>query len=194
MLRRAIPGDFAANESIEMGWRHQGQAVCSALMDSYQLVEQDQPLRQALTRAVGEVQAEEGSILLLAENGHGLRFVVCHSPVAEKLRGVVTPLAEGVSGLAFSLQQPMVVNNAQQDPSFSRKIDQATGSDTRSILAVPLVTSGAEFGVVTAINSKRAGGFSAEDLTAFVELARLLTQRLTALNIRLESQNDGTFI
>lgn len=162
-------------------------------MDAYDTVKSDAALRGMLSRAVASIEASEGSLLLVTPDGQGLCFVIAHSPVEDKLVGNVETLNKGISGLAFSLQQPMVVNDTASDPSFDPSVDRRTGVKTKSILVVPLVSPNDEFGVLTAINSRREGGFSHQDLETYGEAARDITERLAVLNLALSSQNDGPF-
>lgn len=162
-------------------------------MDAYEKVRTDTVLRAMLSRAVEGIQATEGSLLLVSSDGQGLRFVLAHSPVEDRLVGNVEPLNKGISGLAFSLQQPMVVNDTDSDPSFDPTVDRRTGVKTKSILVVPLVSPTDEFGVLTAINSRREGGFIHQDLKTYGEAARDITEHLASLHLALSSQNDGPF-
>ena len=110
-----------------------------------------------------------------------MRFAASCSPLAEELFGLTQPVNQGVSGLAVTLQQPMIVNDTDQDGNFDPTVDQAIGSQTRSIMVAPLSTAEREFGVVTAINSNQAEGFSAQNLDEFIEAAGRISQRLETL-------------
>jgi len=48
--------------------------------------------------------------------------------------------------------QPIFIPDADQDPRFSARVDRATGFDTRSIIALPLVVRGEVIGVFEVIN------------------------------------------
>ena len=162
-------------------------------MSDYTRASADAELRGQLREAVRGAGAEEGSVLLLTEDGHALEFVLCESPVAATLQGMRQPLDRGITGLAFSLQQPMVVNDVARDTAFDPTVQEHTKVRTRSIMVVPLVAPCGEFGALTAVNSSRPDGFCAEDLTRYGEAARRITERLIALNLALPSPNDGAF-
>jgi GAF domain-containing protein len=144
-------------------------------------VASDPALAALLREAVREVDAAEGSILLVTEDGHGLRFVLSASPVAAALAGTVQPLNRGITGLAFTMQQPMVVNDTAHDGSFDPTVQERTGVRTASVMAVPLVSPQGEYGALTAVNSRRAGGFSATDLETYSTAAQRIIVRLAAL-------------
>jgi len=161
-------------------------------MTEYQRAAGDGPLRELLTGAVGDVSAAEGAILLLSEDGASLEFVLNTSPGEEKLIGLRQPLGKGITGLAFTLQQPMVVNDVSRDASFDPTVQERSGVSTRSIMVVPLVSPEAEFGALTAINAE-SGAFSNLDLESFSEKAGRIVTRLAELNLSLPAPNDGDF-
>ena len=155
-------------------------------MIAYEKVSLDTALRQMLDEAVDAVSAAEGSILLFSDDGGSLRFVLSHSPVAQKLEGLQQPLSHGITGLAVSLQQPMIVNETCQNAMFDPTVDLKTGMTTRTIMIVPLVTPKVEFGALTAINSRRAEGFGLEDLHHYSVFAEQICRRLTDLELGME--------
>jgi GAF domain-containing protein len=162
-------------------------------MTDYSPAADDPELRTLLREAVQRADAAEGSILLLTEDGRALRFVVCESPVAATLTGTVQPLDKGITGLAFMLQQPMVVNDTARDGSFDPTVQERTGVKTSSVMAVPLVSPQGEFGALTAVNSRRPGGFSGDDLARYSEAAGRITARLASLQLNLPAPNAGAF-
>jgi GAF domain-containing protein len=139
-----------------------------------------------LDEAVQAVSAAEGSILLLSEGGKSLRFVVSHSPVADKLLALEQPLGKGITGLSVSLQQPMIVNETERSSAFDPSVDAETGVQTKSIMVVPLVTPAEEFGALTAINSIARVGFAAQDLERYSEFAEQIASRLSDLGLGMK--------
>lgn len=155
-------------------------------MNSYSKTTNDPILAGLLGEAVATVKASEGSILLFTESGSHLRFVVSNSPVAERLLGSEIPLNEGITGLAVCLQQPMIVNETQSNPDFSKTIDSQSGVTTKSILVIPLVTPEQEFGAFTAINSRDQDGFGREDLEIYSRYAEQVCHRLVELDLGMD--------
>ncbi|MFZ4766578.1 MAG: hypothetical protein ACOYMN_16625, partial [Roseimicrobium sp.] len=66
------------------------------------------------------------------------------------------------------------------------KVDGATGVTTQSLMVVPLTTPQQEFGALTAINSRNAGGFSTNDLENYTASAESIAQRLTELDLGMD--------
>lgn len=160
-------------------------------MSAYSKVSGDSVLRQLLDEVVDSVLAESVAILLLDETGLNLRFVLAHSAASEKLLGLEQPLSKGITGLAVSFQQPMIVNQTEEDPAFDPTVDSKTGMTTESIMVVPLVTPHNEFGALTAVNSRKDMGFSREDLEACSIFAERMCRRLTELDLGM--QDAGPF-
>lgn len=144
-------------------------------------VRDDASLQQAIDQAVEAVNAEEGSILLVDESTHTLNFTVTCSPFADKLIGLKHPMSEGIVGVSMSFQQAVIENNTKSDPNYHSGVDQAVGSDTQSMLVVPLSNQEYEFGVVTAVNCKSHSGFSPDDLERYTEFAQRITDRIQAI-------------
>jgi sigma-B regulation protein RsbU (phosphoserine phosphatase) len=155
-------------------------------MNPYEKASQDQALRGLLQEALHEVHAAEGSVLLLGMGGSTLRFVVSISPVADRLLSLEQPLEKGVTGLSVCLQQPMVVNELHEHASFDPSVDRETGVTTKSLMVVPLSTPAQEFGALTAINSDKPGGFSADDLENYTAHAETIAQRLMELDLGMD--------
>jgi len=76
----------------------------------------------------------------------------------------------GIAGAAFTSGEPILIEDAYQDPRFNQRIDDQTGYRTRSIMAVPLRTiRGKLIGVVQCLN-KMDGEFVPLDVEAVNQL------------------------
>jgi hypothetical protein len=75
----------------------------------------------------------------------------------------------------------MVVNDTAHDGSFDPAVQERTGVRTESVMAVPLVSPLCEYGALTAVNSRRPGGFSGSDLTNYSTAAQRIIARLAVL-------------
>ena len=160
-------------------------------MSDLEAISGDAELRDLLAAAVGEVNATEGSILLVTADRQQLRFIVCHSPVADQLVGTTQHVDQGITGLSLSMQQPMIVNDVKSDPSHYSGVDELTQTTTKSEMVMPLASPEDEFGVMTAINSNSPGGFSTADLEIYGAAAEKITARLEELSVKEASSNAG---
>jgi GAF domain-containing protein len=136
-----------------------------------------------ITEASAELLGAETSSLLLLdeETGELTVDVAAGEPGRDVLRKTV-PAGTGIAGWVVQNDEPAVVASPRDDPRFYGEIDEKTGFETRSILAVPMRTRERVIGVIEVIN-KREGGFGDDD----VKLASALAgQAATAIdNARL---------
>jgi hypothetical protein len=95
-------------------------------------------------------------------------------------------LSHGITGLAVSLQQAMIVNETRNNAMFDPTVDAKTGMTTKTIMIVPLVTPREQFGALTAINSRKMEGFGQDDLQRYSIFAEQICRRLTDLELGME--------
>lgn len=152
-------------------------------------------LQNILENAVGILNCEAGSLLLVDENTLELVFRVTVGPVAQDLIGKRLPRGAGIVGQSVELKKPIIENVAQQSNRLG-DIDEQTGFVSRSLLAVPLQVKERVIGVVEVINRRDGLPFVENDetlLTAFagqaavaIENARLYTLTDQQLASRVE--------
>lgn len=130
-------------------------------------------LDQILQAALGSIQAQDGSLLLVDEETQELSFVVVHGSVRTKLVGHRIPLGLGIAGWVAQHGEPVIVPNVQTDPRFSSRVDQAFHFKTRSMICVPIVFNGRVFGVIQAINKSNGKEFVNGDLLMLNVVAQL---------------------
>jgi Nif-specific regulatory protein len=160
----------------------------------------DHLLQLATERVVTLLDIQSASIILLDEERDELVFkVVDDSRVGHEqhLREFRFPAKKGIAGWVIHEGQSQLVLDVDQDPRFYGKVDDHTGTKTRSLLCAPLRTKDRTIGVLEAIN-KLQGVFTSEDvrlLEAFanqvalaLENARLI-QELRAARERLSEEN-----
>jgi signal transduction histidine kinase len=134
-------------------------------------LELDPLLQNILENAVGILNCEAGSLLLVDEQTQELVFKVTVGPVAANLIGQRLPAGTGIVGRAVQTRQP-VIENEEQRTSSKRftGVDQQTGFISRSLMAIPLQAKDHVTGVVEVINRRDGLPFVAGDqelLTAF---------------------------
>jgi transcriptional regulator with GAF, ATPase, and Fis domain len=106
--------------------------------------------------------------------------------VAERLSAMRFPADRGLAGEALTSGRAIKVDDAQNDPRLYREVDRRTGVMTRSLLAVPLVSSRGSVGVIEAINAISGAPFTADDLNFLETLAGGIAVALE--NARLHGQ------
>ncbi|MCG3181144.1 MAG: Adaptive-response sensory-kinase SasA [Phycisphaerae bacterium] len=126
----------------------------------------DQPrvLGSALHVVGGLMGAEAESILLIDPDSGALHFYVAEGPAGEHIRGLPLPPDAGICGYVARTGQPLIVNDAQNDPRQYNAVDATTGMTTRNVLCVPIRSTQRMWGVLEVINKRTPGGFDAADL------------------------------
>jgi diguanylate cyclase (GGDEF)-like protein len=110
------------------------------------------------------LNCETGSVLLVNKEKNRLEFAfLSKEDEGERLFDVNLKMGEGIAGTVWSNGTPILINDAQNDPRFTDKVDKKTNTQTNSIIAVPLTVKGEVIGVLEAINKKN-GDFNPFDL------------------------------
>jgi len=152
-------------------------------------------LQNILENAVGILNCEAGSLLLVDDQTDEMTFKVTAGPVAANLVGQRLARGTGIVGRAVELRAPIIENHAQLSPNWFNT-DKQTGFVSRSLLAVPLQVKDRVIGVIEVINRRDGLPFVADDqtlLAAFagqgavaIENARLYTLTDQELAVRVE--------
>ena len=132
-----------------------------------------------LIRATLDVEA--GSLMLLDKGDlvFNVAFNIDDSIDMAMLRTLKLKLGRGIAGYCAARGEPIMVRNASESKQFSPEFDRLTGFQTRSVLAVPLISQGQVIGVIEVIN-KRGGDFHDNDM-------RLMQSIATSVSIALEN-------
>ncbi len=131
----------------------------------------DKVLSVIMEEAVGVLQGEAGSVLLLDEASGELVFAASVGPAADRLPGVRLPAGAGIAAQALTDGHPLLIADAQADARFYSRIDAMTGMVTRSLMAAPLRARGRIIGVMEVLN-KRSDLFTLNDLRLLDSLAQ----------------------
>jgi adenylate cyclase len=94
---------------------------------------------------------------------------------------------QGLCGWVAKFREPLLIDDAYNDPRFLKAFDESTGYKTSHVLVVPLFDRLELSGVLELIN-KRGGPFDAADLALVSAVCRASSLSLRAL--RLESTVD----
>ena len=115
-------------------------------------------------RGCGILNCHAATMFGADENRKTLTFLKTAGPVGADLIGVTFPYS-GVVGACVTDRKPLIVNDAENSPFFSNKVDKSSGFRTKSVIAVPAVFNGQLLGVMEFINSAE-GSFSLDDMQA----------------------------
>lgn len=109
------------------------------------------------------LSAETSSLLLLDEATNELTFEVATGESGETVREMRVPADRGIAGWVLAHNETVRIADVAGDPRFYGQIDESSGFQTRSMLAVPLTIRDRPIGVIEAINKQGPGGFTARD-------------------------------
>jgi len=96
--------------------------------------------------------ASNWSLLLVDPQTRELYFAVIVGVDPEQVKGIRLKLGEGIAGTVAATGQPTFIADVRRDPRFTDRVDESTGYDTRSIIALPLLVRGEVIGVFEVIN------------------------------------------
>jgi diguanylate cyclase (GGDEF)-like protein len=120
------------------------------------------------------------SILLKDPKTANLVFSVVVGENKKKLQGAKLTKGEGIAGYIMETGESLIVEDVSQDKRFSKRVDNYTGFQTRSIIGTPLKTGDKALGVIQLINRNREDAFSKKDmdlLTSIAEYAAIAIER-----------------
>jgi len=145
------------------------------------------PLQRLVELVRARWEAEAVSIARV-EPGGAVTFCAAGGGSAEQIIGLRLASGTGVVGWVATHGEPLWIPDVTVDARFYPSIDRRTGFNTRSILAVPLLSDGAVSGVLEFINP--AAGDDVGDYSDLLEAVALLAAPIlhsAGLSQRLQS-------
>jgi sigma-B regulation protein RsbU (phosphoserine phosphatase) len=122
----------------------------------------DELLDMIMKSASDLLDAETSSLLLLDEESGDLVIHVATGEPGEQVERRHVPPGKGIAGAVLESGDAVVVSEAKSDPRFYGVMDQATGFETKNMIALPLKVRDQTIGVVEVIN-KRDGDWTDDD-------------------------------
>lgn len=149
-----------------------------------------QLVKQVTQMTQQSLKASASSVLLFDDNRQDLYFEVAEGEAGKPLKQVRVSSQSGIAGWVARHGKPLVVNDVTKDRRFNKRVDDATGFVTRSIMCVPLVVQRDTIGVLEVLNKTDGSTFTEEDLATLVSVAS--TAAMAIANARLhQSVVDG---
>jgi GAF domain-containing protein len=148
-------------------------------------------LENIFMKALGLVNAPDGSLMLLDEETNELVFVVVRGSLAANLIGYRIPADEGIAGWVVQSGQPIAVSNLADDRRFARDVAESTGYVPSAMIAVPVESDDRVLGVLSVLDRDPDRSGAAGDL----ELAtRFAAQAAAALDARAAFTDAGAVL
>ena len=129
--------------------------------------------------------AEAASIFMLDEESDELVFEAVSGRGEGDLIGARFPSSTGIAGFALVTRQPLVVDDLESDPRFSRDRARATGYVPSSIVASPLLDDERALGVLSVLDRDPQRPFGLAELEL---LSRFSSQAAIGLGLLLRAR------
>ena len=117
--------------------------------------------RRVLARAVEDCRAEEGTLWLLSEDRERMEGTLNHGKTPQVMEGLSVPITQSVVGMVASTGVSASIGPEDYHHPVATR---AGAADTQAMIAAPVLIRGKLAGVVSAINPRGGGLFSADDL------------------------------
>lgn len=114
----------------------------------------DRVIMTVLEQAATVLDAERGSLWSLEENNSVIISKANIGPGAETVGEIRLKPGEGIAGRVIESGQGELVADAHNDPRWSRRVDAATGLETRSVITAPLKGENGVIGCLQLINKR----------------------------------------
>ncbi|MCU0821994.1 MAG: SpoIIE family protein phosphatase [Spirochaetes bacterium] len=117
------------------------------------------------------VNAEGSSLLLTDQMSGELIFYVVTGDKGNIIEGQKIPKGAGIAGYVASTEEPLIVNDVENDPRHFKDTDLKSNFITKSVLCVPIKIKGELMGVLEAVNARDGEGFDKWDQKLLLFLA-----------------------
>ncbi|MBK6793141.1 MAG: GAF domain-containing sensor histidine kinase [Anaerolineales bacterium] len=156
-------------------------------------------LLQLITATATDVLGcEAASILLLDERNPRLYFAAATGSDPARLAEIPVPIDNSLAGTIFRTNQPLILNDADQDPRHFPLVAEHIEFKVKTLLGVPMPIKDQTMGVLEAVN-KHNGSFNESDAALLsviaahaaiaINNARLLKSRQQALE-KVRAMNE----
>lgn len=160
----ANEGDkVAALERELVAERQARQALVETSVQLNSLLNLPELLNAIMGSATRLLGAETSSLMLLDETTGELTFTVATGESGARVKDLRVSADHGIAGWVLRHDETAVIDNVAEDPRFLGQIDQLSGFQTRSMLAMPLKIRGKAIGVIEVINKQDSATFSERD-------------------------------
>ena len=123
----------------------------------------DELLQQITATATELLDCEAASILLYDEKNPRLYFAAATGSDPAKLAEIPVPMEGSLAGTIFRTNQPIILNNADQDPRHYSNVSDHIKFKINTLLGVPMPIKDRNVGVLEAVN-KKDGVFTESDI------------------------------
>ena len=154
------------------------------------LCAEDEILSQLYTivkRANNEVQGDDSMLWILSKDENTLHPLATVNTERSLLDKIQVPVDDSVIGMVVSTGMSTTIG---PDDEYNPSVEQITGIETATMVAVPIYVDGKEFGVLSSIRSKADEVFAAKELKLYEWYAYVLSLVIEREHYRALIQSD----
>ena len=137
-------------------------------------------VNEILSKTIEAVDSKNGSLMLLDNDSNELVFVEVIGAARNKLLNYRIPSNTGIVGWSVKNHKPRLVENVSVDPLFNPRIDQFTGTITKTIICVPIMNGDICLGAIEVLNTRTGRFFTQLDVDVIVLAASLSGMAISA--------------
>jgi len=146
--------------------------------------------KRAIDAAGKLVDSEAGSLLFIDEETGELYFDVATGERGQRVTTIRLKKGQGIAGWVAEHNEPVIINDVQNDPRFFKGADGKSGFITRNMICLPVRTREKLIGVLQALN-KKDSDFNKDDLELLTALSNQVAVAIE--NARLYEELRETF-
>ncbi len=138
-----------------------------------------------MTKLMGFLHSEAGSILLIEEKTNELYFKIALGEKGREVKKYRLNLGEGIVGWVAQHGEPCIVNDVYLDTRFKKDISETIGFPTKTIICVPLKVGGQTIGALEMINKiGYRAAFSKDDVKLLSMIAGRVSEAIHLSRLR----------
>lgn len=134
-------------------------------------LELDELLHLVMINVSEALKAEASSVFIVDDKANDLYIRTATGEKEEEVKTIRVPIGEGIAGWVAKEGQPLLIDDAEQDPRFKKSISDAIGFKTKSVMCVPLMSENGIIGVIEVMNSQDKEVFDMGDMDFLLILA-----------------------
>lgn len=150
----------------------------------------EEALNNILDLIVEFFDIRAGSIFLLDSTHDVLDFNVVRGDKAEALKHLRIKKGEGIAGKVALTGQPIIQNDALNDPGLNRNIGQRLEYIPQKILCVPLRTKQVIYGVIEIMDKRNGESFTDDDANLLLKMADPITIMIDNITLFQSKEDD----
>lgn len=143
----------------------------------------DDLLREILISSMLLVEGEASSIFLINDDKTQLKIYDAVGPKSETIINTLVPLETSIAGKSFLTREIVIVDDVTQSQDFYQGVDNQSGLETKSLIAVPLVIDEHCLGVFEVMNKKSGETFNGQDVRNLNTLSSFMASSLYNLTL-----------